>query len=328
MTAGGANVVITDCDHGTVEPERRVLAEAGHALRLAQCRTPEDVIREAAGAEALINQYAPIDASVLGALEGCRVVVRYGVGVDTVDVEEAARRGVWVANVPDYGTEEVSDHALGLALALLRGIGALDRSVRAGGWDFRLAPPRRVASQTLGAVGSGRIGSALIRKAAALGMRVLATDPAGVSEEAHAAGAEETSFDELLAAADVVSLHLPLTAETRHLIGAEQLGRMKQGAYLVNTSRGGLVDTDALLRALDDGRLAGAGLDVLEREPPEPRSRILGHERVILTPHAAWHSPESFERLKTEAAREVVRVLAGEPPRSPVNQPSQPAVRA
>lgn len=315
-------VVITDCDHVNIEPEERVFSEAGFDLRLARCRTSGDVIEESRGADAIINQYAPVDEAVLDALTRCRIVVRYGVGVDTVDVGAASERGIWVANVPDYGTEEVSDHALALMLNLLRGVGRLDRAVRRGVWDVKeIRPLRRVRTLTVGVVGCGRIGAAFARKAGRLGMRVLGYDAVGVPEELAREGVEAVGFDELLDASDVVSLHLPLGEETRHLIGGEQLGRMRRGAYLINTSRGGLVDSAALLRALDAGEISGAALDVLETEPPKEGNRLVSHDRVITTPHAAWYSEESFETLKSEAAREVVRVLSGGRPRSPVNQP-------
>jgi len=317
------SVVITDCDHDNIDPELRVLGEAGYDVRLAECKTAEDVIREAREADAIIVQYAPVDEAVLKALERCRVVVRYGVGVDTVDVEAAAQRGVWVANVPDYGTEEVSDHALALMMSLLRGVVRLDRAVREGAWDVgAVRPLRRVRGLTLGVVGCGRIGAAFARKAAPLVRRVVGYDPMPLREElVRDLGVEQVDFDELLAHADVISLHLPLNEETRHLIGEESLRKMKPGSYLINTARGGLVDGAALLRALDAGELAGAALDVLEKEPPGRDEALVRHDRVIVTPHAAWYSEESYEALKTEAAREVVRVLSGGRPRSPVNEP-------
>lgn len=320
--SGGPRVVITDCDHDNIDPERRVFEEAGFDLRLARCRTSEDVVEQAREADAVINQYAPIDEAALAGLERCRIVVRYGVGVDTVDVEAATRRGIWVANVPDYGTEEVSDHALGLLLGLLRGTARLDRAVRRGEWDYSVVRPlRRISALTVGVVGCGRIGRAFARKVRCLGMSVLAHDPAGVPDELVRGGVRPVGFEDLLENSDAISLHLPLTPKTRYLIGAEELGRMKEGAYLLNTARGGLVDAAALLRALEEGRLAGAGLDVLEVEPPEKGDALVAHERVIVTPHAAWYSEESYETLKTEAAREVVRVLTGGRPRSPVNEP-------
>lgn len=317
------SIVITDCDHDNIEPELRVFEKAGFDVRLAECKTASDVVEQGRGADALINQYAPIDESVLESLERCRIVVRYGVGVDTVDVDAASKRGVWVANVPDYGTEEVADHALALLMSLLRGVCRLDRAVRSGEWDYSAVRPlRRVSTLAVGVVGCGRIGATFVRKAKCLGMRVLAHDPVGVPEKLVRDGVEGADFDELLAASDAISLHLPLIEETRYLIGAGQLRRMKPGAYLVNTARGGLVDSAALLRALDEGEIAGAALDVLESEPPEVGDALISHDRVVVTPHAAWYSEESYETLKSEAAREVMRVLSGERPRSPVNEPT------
>lgn len=317
-------VVITDCDHDNIEPESRVFAEAGFNLRLSKCKTASEVIEEAREADAIINQYAPIDEEVLHSLERLRVVVRYGVGVDTVDVEAASERGVWVINVPDYGTEEVSDHALALLVNLLRGIGRLDRVVRSGQWDVRVVQPlRRIRTLTVGVVGCGRIGAAFARKVGCLGVRVLGYDAVGVPEELVRGGVEPVDFEELLATSDAISLHLPLNEKTHHLIAAEELRRMRPGAYLINTARGGLIDSAALLQALSDGRIAGAGLDVLEDEPPEKGDPLISHDRVLITPHAAWYSEESSETLKSEAAREVVRVLTGERPRSPVNKPTE-----
>jgi D-3-phosphoglycerate dehydrogenase len=324
-----ATVVITDCDHPDVDPERTVLEAAGVDVRLETCRTGEDVAAAAADADALIVQYADVDEAALRALERCRGVVRYGVGVDTIDVDAATRLGVWVVNVPDYGVEEVSDHALALLLGLLRGIAPLDRAVRAGRWDDAAAGPlRRLSTRTVGVVGCGRIGAAFARKALAVGLRVRAHDPAGVPDELRDAGVKAASLDAVLQGSDAVSLHVPLTPDTHHLIDADALARMRDGAYLVNTARGGLVDGAALLAALDDGRLAGAALDVLETEPPEPEDALVRHARMVVTPHAAWYSEESAHTLKTEVAREALRVVRGERPRSPVNEPEEVRERA
>ena len=316
-------VVITDCDHDTVDPERAVLKGHEVELRRLQCRTPEEVAAQAGDADVLINQYVPITGEVLDALPRCRLVVRYGVGVDNVDVAAATERGVWVANVPDYGRDEVADHTLALALAVLRGVVVLDRSVRDGVWDLEAARPlHRLATLTYGVVGCGAIGRAVARRAAGLGMRVLGYDIPQVRSEPPI---ERVPLEGLLEAADVVSLHAALTPESHHLIGAAALGRMRPTAFLVNTARGGLVDAAALLAALDAGALAGAALDVLEGEPPDELGwRLARHPRVVATPHAAWYSEEAFHTLKTEVAREALRVLEGGRPRSPVNQPAAP----
>jgi D-3-phosphoglycerate dehydrogenase / 2-oxoglutarate reductase len=314
-------VVITDCDHGDVDPELAVLDGHDVELRVLACRTPEEVAAQAGGADVLINQYVPITAAVLDALPRCRLVVRYGVGVDNVDLQAAAERGVWVANVPDYGRDEVADHTLALALALLRGVVALDRSVRDGTWDLDPARPlRRLATLTWGVVGCGAIGTAVARRAAGLGMRVLGYDLPTVRSEAPI---ERVPLEELLEEADLVSLHAALTPDTRHLVGAAALARMRPTAHLVNTARGGLVEEAALLAALDAGVLAGAALDVLEHEPPDELGwKLARHPRVVATPHAAWYSEEAFHTLKSEVAREALRVLGGGAPRSPVNTPA------
>jgi D-3-phosphoglycerate dehydrogenase / 2-oxoglutarate reductase len=316
-------VVITDLDHDNVDPERSVLDGHDVELRVLQCRTPEEVAAQAGDADVLINQYVPITAEALDALPRCRLVVRYGVGVDNVDVEAAAARGVWVANVPDYGRDEVADHTLALALAVLRGVVALDRSVREGTWDLEAARPlRRLSTLTYGVVGCGAIGTAVAGRAAGLGMRVLGYD---VPQVRSAPPIERVPLEALLSSSDVVSLHAALTPDTHHLIGAAALGRMRPSALLVNTARGGLVDAAALLAALDAGELAGAALDVLEGEPPDELGwRLARHPKVVMTPHAAWYSEEAFHTLKTEVAREALRVLEGGRPRSPVNHPERP----
>jgi D-3-phosphoglycerate dehydrogenase len=314
-------VVITDLDHDNVDPERSVLDGHDVGLRVLQCRTPEEVAAQAGDADVLINQYVPVTGEVLDALPRCRLVVRYGVGVDNVDVEAATARGVWVANVPDYGRDEVADHTLALALAVLRGVVALDRSVREGSWDLEAARPlRRLGTLTYGVVGCGAIGTAVAGRAAGLGMRVLGHDVPQVRSEPPI---ERVPLEELLSSSDVVSLHAALTPDTHHLIGEGALARMRPSAFLVNTARGGLVDAAALLAALDAGELAGAALDVLEGEPPDELGwRLARHPRMVLTPHAAWYSEEALHTLKTEVAREALRVLEGGRPRSPVNAPA------
>ena len=314
-------VVITDCDHDGVDPERAVLDGHDVELRVLQCRTPQEVAAQAGDADVLINQYVPITAEVLDALPRCRLVVRYGVGVDNVNVQAAAERGVWVANVPDYGRDEVADHTLALAMALLRGVVVLDRSVRDGVWALDAARPlRRLSVLTWGVVGCGAIGAAVAHRAADLGMRVVGYDLPQVRSEP---SIERVGLEELLGSADLVSLHAALTPDSHHLIGTDALGRMRPTAFLVNTARGGLVDTAALLAALDAGELAGAALDVLEGEPPDELGwQLARHPRVATTPHAAWYSEEAFHTLKTEVAREALRVLKGQSPRSPVNTPA------
>ena len=305
MTTRGT-ILITDCDHPTVDIEREILTAAGWSVNLGRCRTAEDVIRAGSNATGLIVQYAPITGAVLRALPGVRVVGRYGVGLDTIDTGTAAELRIQVVNVPDYCTDEVADHALALLLALSRGIVPLDRGVQRGTWDFRLAGRvRRASSQRLGIIGLGRIGGALAHRALALGFDVVGVDPRGAGET----GVPLVDLDTLLRTSDIVSLHAPLDATTRHLIDATALERMRSTAILVNTSRGGLVDQGALLEALRDGRIAGAALDVLDREPIDPADPLIGMANVVLTPHAAFYSEESLAEMKRKVSERVLAVL-------------------
>lgn len=314
-------VVVTDHVFPNLDAERDILGAAGHELRFeGNAGTPEEVAAAVAGADAVLNCYAPLTASVIETMTGCRVIARYGIGLDTIDIPAATARGIYVTNVPDYCIDEVSDHALALILALARGVARLDRGVRAGAWDpMVVRPVHRLRGSTLGLIGFGRIARRLAEKAAAVGFRVVATDPYVPAEAMEDVGVDQRDLDRLLAEADVVSIHAPLTEQSRHLIGAAALARMKPGALLVNTSRGPLVDTAALLEALEAGRLGGAALDVLEKEPPEPGDPLLERQDVVITPHAAFYSEEAVAELQRKAAEQVVAALVGEVPAYAVN---------
>jgi D-3-phosphoglycerate dehydrogenase len=310
-------VVITDCDHGTIAPEEAVLRAAGVGYRLHQAKSEDDVIAVAHDADAIILQYAPVTGRVLDGLSHCRAAVRYGVGVDTVDLAAATERGVVVANVPDYCMDEVSDHALAMGLALWRGVVLYDRAIRGGTWNATMKTPMtRLHGKVMGVVGLGRIGSCFAKKAAGVGMTVFGCDPYLATLPK---GVRQVSFQELLNEADIISLHLPLNAETRHLINEAALRLMKPSALLVNTSRGGLVDTEALCRALTEGRIGGAALDVLEQEPIRADSPLLSMQNVVLSPHAGWYSDQSVVDLKRKTAEAAIAVLRGQLPYSPVN---------
>jgi D-3-phosphoglycerate dehydrogenase len=316
-----ALVAVTDHVFPDLDQERTLLAGAGHELRFGVNATSVEEVREAvAGADAVLNCYAPMPADVIRGLDRCVVIARYGIGLDTVDLEQATAQGILVTNVPDYCIDEVSDHALALILSLARGVTLLDRKVRAGSWTPTDARPlHRLRGQTLGLVGFGRIARALASKMAPLGFRVVTTDPFVPDDAVRDAGAEPMTLEELLVAADVVSVHAPLTADSRHLIGAAELGLMKTGAILVNTSRGPLVDLDALRASLAEGRLGGVGLDVLEVEPPAADDLLLHRDNVIVTPHAAFYSEESLRELQRKAVEQVIEALAGRTPPYVVN---------
>jgi D-3-phosphoglycerate dehydrogenase len=300
-------IVITDCDHPTIEIERAIFTRAGYEVELAHCRTADEVATAGAGAVALLAQYAPITDAVLAALPLVRVVGIYGASLDNVELPAAARRGLRVVNVPDYGVDEVADHTLGLILALTRGIVGLDRAVHAGTWDFRGGGElRRSSSQQVGVIGLGRIGSAVARRALAFRFRVVAADPTRPAVE----GVRLVELEELLATSDLVCVTTRFDPSTRHLLNAAAFARMKSGAYLVNTSRGGAVDQAALVDALRSGHLGGAALDVLEREPISPDDPLLSLPNVVLTPHAAFYSRESLVEMKRRAAEAITVALA------------------
>jgi D-3-phosphoglycerate dehydrogenase len=313
-------VAITDYVFPSFEPERAVLAPLGVELRPQQCRSEEEIIALAQDADAVLNCYAKMTARIIENLKRCRIIARYGIGVDNVDLAAATKARILVTNVPDYCIDEVSDHALALLLALARRVAAADAAVKAGAWDVVAhAGIRRLRGRTLGLLGFGKIAKALASKVRPLGMKVMAYDPYLAPEEIGRLGAEAAGLEKLLAEADAVSIHVPLSPETRNLIGERELARMKPAAFLINTSRGGIVNEEALAAALKETRLGGAALDVLSVEPPPADHPLYGAPNVILTPHLAFYSRESVIELQTKAAEEVARVLKGEPPRSPVN---------
>ena len=314
-----ARVLITDTVFPSTEAEREILGELAE-ITLAPSADEATLQALAGEADALLNCYAPLSASLVRSLRRCRIIARYGIGVDTVPLDVATATGIMVTNVPDYCIDEVSDHALALMLNLARGVSRAMLSTRAGEWDLGVVRPLyRLRGQTLALLGFGRIARALAQKAAPLGLQLIAHDPYVPAEAIRAAGVEPVGLQEALARGDVVSVHVPLTDETRHLISADALATMKPTAFLVNCARGGIVDTVALVAALRAGRLAGAGLDVLESEPPSADLGLYELPNVILTPHAGFYSEESMQELQRRAAEEVARVLRGERPRSLVN---------
>jgi D-3-phosphoglycerate dehydrogenase / 2-oxoglutarate reductase len=316
-----AIVAVTDHVFDDLDQERELLASSGHELRFEGNAASVDEVRErVTGAGAVLNCYASMPAEVIEALEGCRVIARYGIGLDTIDMDAANARGIIVTNVPDYCIDEVSDHALALILALARGVARLDRSVRDGGWSLADGPViHRLRGRTLGLVGFGKIARMLATKVAPLGLKIVATDPYVSDDDMVTAGIQPCSLERLLEISDIVSIHAPLTDGSRHLIDADAISRMRPGAILVNTSRGPLIDVEALRDAMDADRLGGAGLDVLETEPPAPDDPLLRHPNVVVTPHAGFFSRESVRELQRKAAEQVVAALAGEMPAYAVN---------
>ncbi len=258
----------------------------------------------------LVPPEVQVGAAQLARVPGVRILTATATGFDHLDLEAIAAAGSWATHCPGYCDEEVADHAITFALALLRGVVELDRSVRDGGWDESPAPPRRLAGSTMGIIGLGRIGRQVARRAAALQMRVLACDPL-VTDGGEA---QLVSLEELLERADVVTLHALLTPSTREMIGACELARMRPGAYLVNCARAALVDHAALGEALRSGRLGGCALDVLPTEPPAPDEPALAWPRTVLNPHSAWYSPQSATAPYRMCGEAVAAVLEGREP--------------
>ena len=317
-----AIVLETDFAWPDVAIERAVIEGAGHRLVTGPSEASPAHRVEALVAEhdpaAIMTCWAEVSAAAIESPRALKIVQRLGVGLDNIAVEAATARGAWVANVPDYCVEEVSDHAVALALAWFRGIAVFDRAVKAGEWDPAAARLRRGATLTAGILGLGRIGRRTACKLDALGMTVLGHD---ITDPPEPTPARRVDIARLSAEADIIVVHLPLTEDTHHLVDAAFLARVKPGAFLINVSRGPVVDNDALIGALATGHLAGAGLDVVEGEPAPPAA-LVARPNVIATPHVAFSSDASLAELRRRGAEEVVRVLAGGEPVHPCNRVS------
>jgi D-3-phosphoglycerate dehydrogenase len=312
-------IAITDSVFPSLDPAYAALSRLDPEIRIAKSPTAEDVLAVARDADAILVTYAKLPADLLRQLRHCKVIGRFGLGVDNIDVAAAAGLGIAVTYVPDYCMQEVSDHAMALVLALARKVTLSNSLVQSGRWEMpAVVPLRRLAGQVLGLIGFGNIPRALVPKAKAFGLNVVVHDPYVADEALVALGVEGLSFDDLLARSDFISVHAPLSPATRGLIDAAAFSKMKPGALLVNTARGPLIDEPALLAALDSGRLGGAALDVVTTEPLPKDSPLLGRPNVILTPHTAFYSVEALNELQTKCASDVARVLSGEPPVYPV----------
>jgi D-3-phosphoglycerate dehydrogenase len=308
-------VVITDHDYPDLDQERKVFGAIGVEFVAGQCKDEDAVIALARDADALLNEYAKLTPKVIEALENCKIIVRYGIGVDNVNIPAATKAGIMVCNVPTYGIHEVSDHVVGLFFSSIRKIPAMSETVKKGRWDCNLGRPiYRIHGKTLGIAGFGNIARMVVQKLAPWNIKVLGYDPFISESVFKSHGVEKTSFEQLLNESDFVSAHVPHTAETFHMFSYERFKQMKRGAIFINTARGPLVDEDGLYRALQEGWLAGAALDVMEKEPPDPGHPLLSLPNVIITPHMAWYSVESAVDLQRMAAEEVARVLKGEEP--------------
>jgi D-3-phosphoglycerate dehydrogenase / 2-oxoglutarate reductase len=313
-------IAVTDSPFPSLDPARAALARIDPELRVANSASAEDILAVGRDADAILVTYAKLPGELLRQFRRCKAIGRFGLGVDNIDIAAAAELGITVTYVPDYCMQEVSDHTMALLLALARKVPQSNALVQAGRWDMpAVVPIHRLAGRVLGLVGFGNIPRALAPKAKAFGLRIVAHDPYVSQHALAAAGVEGMSFDRLLEISDFVSIHAPLLPATRGLFNAEVFRKMKQGACLINTARGPLVDEDALLAALDSGRLAGAALDVVAVEPLPKQSRLIGRDNVVLTPHTGFYSVEALNELQTKCAADVARVLSGEKPVYPVN---------
>jgi D-3-phosphoglycerate dehydrogenase len=319
-------VVITDFDYGDNDVERAILEPVGASIVALQAKSEDELLDELRDCDAVMNQYARVGARSIAAMQRCKVIARYGVGVDIVDVEAATARGILVTNVRDYCTEEVADHAIALWLALARKLWQYDRATHQGVWHWKSGRPvHRLRGQTMGIVSFGKIGQAIAARAQAFGVGILAYDPYLTPQLVRGKGAEPVGKDELLERSDVVMMQVPMTAETRHFLGPAEFARMRPGALVVNTGRGPTIDNKALYDAIVSGRIAGAGLDDPEEEPAKRASWDPGQNplfslpNVIVTPHSAYYSEESIRLARETAASEVARVLTGQRPHNPVN---------
>jgi D-3-phosphoglycerate dehydrogenase len=312
-------IAVTDSPFPSLDPAKAALARVDPELRMAKSASADDILAVARDADAVLVTYAKLPGDLLRQLRRCKAIGRFGLGVDNIDIPAAAELGITVTYVPDYCMHEVSDHAMALLLALVRKIPLSNALVQAGRWDMpAVVPIHRLAGRVLGLVGFGNIPRALAPKAKAFGLRVVTHDPYVSQQALAAASVEGVSFDRLLEISDFVSIHAPLMPATRGLFNTEVFRKMKTGALLINTARGPLVDEEALVSALDSGRLGGAALDVVAVEPLPKDSRLIGRDNVILTPHTAFYSVEALNELQTKCAADVARVLSGEAPVYPV----------
>lgn len=313
-------ILITDYAWSSIVPERQILAEVGAEVIVAESGDEDELISLAKNVDGILTCWKPVPECVISEASKCQIIARYGIGLDNIDVASATKNGIIVTNVPAYCVDEVTDHAMALLLACARKIPLFNSAVKSNTWNQNIGPKMsRLRGKTLGIVGFGHIGKAIVPKVMAFGLSVKVCSPRTSSDLIEDHGAEKVSFQELLKTSDIITIHAPLTTETKHMFSYDEFVAMKSTAFLINTSRGGIVDTSALTTALQNGEIAGAGIDVLETEPPHQNEPLLQLDNVIITPHAAFISEESIVELQETAAKCVAQVLSGHIPESVVN---------
>lgn len=315
-------VVITDYLYENLNEEKAVLAAVPDlVLEDYQCKDEDKLCQIVEDADVVVVQFAPITRKVIESMKHCRLIVRYAIGVDNIDIPAATERGIWVANVPDYGIDEVSTHAIALLLAASRKLIPLANSVKEGEWNYTpVKPVFRLCGKTLGLVGFGRIPMMVAEKMAGFGLKIQCFDPYVSADKMREKGVEQVDLDMLLRTSDFISLHCPLTDSTKHMINREAFAKMKPTAVLINTARGPVVEEAALIEALQQGKIFAAGIDVVEKEPIDVNNPLLHMDNVIVTPHTAWYSEDAIRTLQRSVAEEAYRVLTGQAPKNAVNK--------
>lgn len=319
-------VVICDYEFPNVDQEKAALQKLGDIEFIpAHCTNEAEVMELTKEADGVINQWSKLNERVINNMQRCKVIATYGVGVDKINVEAATRKGIYVCNVPDYCINEVGDHAFTMLVALAKQLFDLDMNTKRGLWGFKhlKRPIYRLEGKTVGLVGFGKIPRTLAGKLQAFDMEILVYDPYLADDKANELKVQKTGLETLFVKSDFVSIHAPLTPETKYMVGEKLLRSMKPTAYLINVGRGAIVDENALYKALSQNWIAGAGVDVFEVEPLTADNPFLKLDNIILTPHAAWYTQEALADLQRGAAEEIVRVLKGEKPKSPVNKPGK-----
>ena len=313
-------VIITDCDHDNIDIEKKVFADAGMSVELRQAVTEDEVIAQCQDAEIFIVQYAKITEKVMDNCPCLKYVVRYGVGVDTIDIPAATRHGIQVGNVPDYGMNEVADHAIALAMSMIRKTIEMNAFTKNQKWDYtKSIPIHRFSEMTVGVIGLGRIGRNFAQKMHALGFKVIGTDPYFKATPETDAYVKPVSMEDVITQSDVISLHCPADGNM-NLFCAETFKKMKNTAILINVARGGIINEEDLDQALTDGEIGGAALDCMLGEPVSKDSPLFRHENLVVTPHMAWYSQEAAQELKRKVAEESVRFARGEAIHYPINK--------
>ncbi len=316
-------VVITDYQYEHINAEKNIIESAGFLLEDYQLKDSQQLIPICKDADAIITQYSDISAELIQQLEHCSMIIKYGIGVNNIDVEAASKKGIYVCNVPDYGVEEVSDHAVAMMLCLAKKLPVLTKALQSGDWGYgSTVPLKRICSCTLGLIGFGRIPQLVAKKMQGFGVRILVYDPYVSNEIMSKEGVEGADLEQIFKESDFISVHVPLNSATKGMIGKNAFDKMKSTAIVINTARGGVIDETELIQALLKGKIAGAGVDVYETEPVAADNPLLHMDNVIATPHCAWYSETAITTLQRKVAEEVVNVLNGNEPFNCVNRKS------